>query len=101
MTVTPQGCEFSVAASTVEAPFYGNTCQVNVSFKDGNPANVHFQLMEGNKEALEFIRAEELSSEGGLKIYTVYLKAPETVKFMDPFKISASYLTHKMQMAVN
>ena len=55
-----------------EMSFYGNTCQVNVSFKDGDPANVHFQLMEGNKEALEFIRAEELSSEGGLKIYTVY-----------------------------
>lgn len=33
LTVTPQGCEFSVAASTVEAPFYGNTCQVNVSLK--------------------------------------------------------------------
>lgn len=94
LTVTPQGCEFSVAASTVEAPFYGNTCQVNVSFKDGNPANVHFQLMEGNKEALEFIRAEELSSEGGLKIYTVYLKAPETVKFINPFKVSASYLSY-------
>ena len=94
LTVTPQGCEFAVAATSTEAPFYGNTCQVNVSFKDGDPANVHFQLMEGNKEALEFIRAEELSSEGGLKIYTVYLKAPETVKFMDPFKISASYLSY-------
>lgn len=94
LTVTPQGCEFAVAATSTEAPFYGNTCQVNVSFKDGDPANVHFQLTEGNKEALEFIRAEELSSEGGLKIYTVYLKAPETVKFMDPFKISASYLSY-------
>lgn len=93
LTVTPQGCEFSVAASTVEAPFYGNTCQVNVSFKDGNPANVHFQLAEG-KQDLEFVRAEELSSKDGLKVYTVYLKAPETVKFINPFKVSASYLSY-------
>lgn len=93
LTVTPQGCEFSVAASTVEAPFYGNTCQVNVSFKDGDPANVHFQLAEG-KQDLEFVRAEELSSKDGLKVYTVYLKAPETVKFINPFKVSASYLSY-------
>ena len=93
LTVTPQGCEFSVAASTVEAPFYGNTCQVNVSFKDGNPANVHFQLAEG-KQDLEFVRAEELPSEEGRKVYTVYLKAPETVKFINPFKVSASYLSY-------
>lgn len=94
LTVTPQGCEFSVAATSVKAPFYGNTCQVNVSFKDGNPANVHFQLAEGNQDALEFVRAEELPSEEGLKVYTVYLQAPETVKFMNPFKVSASYLTY-------
>lgn len=94
LTVTPQGCEFSVAATSVKAPFYGNTCQVNVSFKDGNLANVHFQLAEGNQDALEFVRAEELPSEEGLKVYTVYLQAPETVKFMNPFKVSASYLTY-------
>lgn len=33
LTVTPQGCEFAVAATSTEAPFYGNTCQVNVSLK--------------------------------------------------------------------
>ena len=93
LTVTPQGCEFAVAATSTEAPFYGNTCQVNVSFKDGNPANVHFQLAEG-KQDLEFVRAEELPSEEGLKVYTVYLKAPETVKFINPFKVSASYLSY-------
>lgn len=93
LTVTPQGCEFAVAATSTEAPFYGNTCQVNVSFKDGNPANVHFQLAEG-KQDLEFVRAEELSSKDGLKVYTVYLKAPETVKFINPFKVSASYLSY-------
>lgn len=100
LTVTPQGCEFSVAATSVEAPFYGNTCQVNVLFKDGNPANVHFQLAEGNKEALEFVRAEELSSEGDLKVYTVYLKAPETVKFVNPFKVAASYLNYTRETGV-
>lgn len=93
LTVTPQECEFAVAATSTEAPFYGNTCQVNVSFKDGNPANVHFQLAEG-KQDLEFVRAEELPSEEGLKVYTVYLKAPETVKFINPFKVSASYLSY-------
>lgn len=93
LTVTPQGCEFAVAATSTEAPFYGNTCQVNVSFKDGNPANVHFQLAEG-KQDLEFVRAEELPSEEGLTVYTVYLKAPETVKFINPFKVSASYLSY-------
>lgn len=66
---------------------------MNVSFKDGNPANVHFQLAEG-KQDLEFVRAEELPSEEGLKVYTVYLKAPETVKFINPFKVSASYLSY-------
>lgn len=93
LTVTPQGCEFSVAATQAKAPFYGNTCQVNVSFKDGNPANVRFQLAEGNKEALEPIRSE-LVSEGELKTYTVYLKAPESVKFTSSFKVSASYLNY-------
>lgn len=61
--------------------------------KDGDPANVHFQLAEG-KQDLEFVRAEELSSKDGLKVYTVYLKAPETVKFINPFKVSASYLSY-------
>lgn len=96
LTVTPQGCEFSVTATSVKAPFNGNTCQVNVSFKDGNLANVHFHLAEGNKEALELVRSE-LVSEGELKTYTVYLKAPETVKFMNPFKISASYLSYNKE----
>lgn len=40
------------------------------------------------------MRAEELSSKDGLKVYTVYLKAPETVKFINPFKVSASYLSY-------
>ena len=40
------------------------------------------------------MRAEELPSEEGLKVYTVYLKAPETVKFINPFKVSASYLSY-------
>ena len=97
LTVTPQDCAFSVSATQARAPFYGNTCQVNVSFKDGNPENVRFQLAEGNKEALEFVRSEELPSEDGLKTYTVYLKAPETVKFVDPFKVSASYLSYNKE----
>lgn len=97
LTVTPQDCAFSVSATQAKAPFYGNTCQVNVSFKDGNPENVRFQLAEGNKEVLEFVRSEELPSEDGLKTYTVYLKAPETVKFVDPFKVSASYLSYNKE----
>lgn len=97
LTVTPQDCEFSVSATQAKAPFYGNTCQVNVSFKGGNPENVRFQLAEGNKEVLEFVRLEELPSGDGLKTYTVYLKAPETVKFVDPFKVSASYLSYNKE----
>lgn len=97
LTVIPQDCAFSVSATQAKAPFYGNTCQVNVSFKDGNPENVRFQLAEGNKEVLEFVRSEELPSEDGLKTYTVYLKAPETVKFVDPFKVSASYLSYNKE----
>lgn len=40
------------------------------------------------------MRAEELPSEEGRKVYTVYLKAPETVRFINPFKVSASYLSY-------
>lgn len=96
LKVSPQLCNFSVGATDAEAPFLGNTCQVAISFVDGDPSKASFTLTDGGQPLTVTGISEGMATENG-KNYIVSLQAPEGVEFKNPFKVSASYLAYDME----
>lgn len=88
-----RACQFNIAPTNEEAPFLGNECKVDVSFLAGAPEEIKFSLTDGGQE-LNIVNVEEGETVGEIKHYTVTLKGPDDIQFIDPFKVSAKYLTY-------
>ncbi len=98
LRVAPQLCNFAVSPTDVEVPFLGNTCQVSISFVDGDPSKASFVLADGSQPLTVTGISEGMATENGRQ-YIVSLQAPDGVQFKDPFKVSASYLAYSLESA--